>query len=86
MMNRFALKVALVGSVFLATVAAPIAALAAPLNGWERVYYSDALHTTIVGEESFYCTGGRTFWWGEATPYYDQETYPCMPPPGPVGH
>lgn len=84
MMHKLVLKVALVGSVFLATAAAPIAAFAAPSNGWERIYYSDALHTTTVGEESFYCTGGRHLWWGETTPYFDQETYPCTPPPGPI--
>jgi hypothetical protein len=81
MLRRLALKVMLVGSVLLSTAAAPIAAFAAPSNGWERVYYSDVEHTEAVGEESFYCTGGRHLWWGERTNYFDQETYPCTPPP-----
>ena len=77
MMNKFALKIALVGSVFLATVAGPIAAFALPQNGWDRMYYSDAAHTTPVGEQTFYCTGEKYTWWGETSPYFDQTTFPC---------
>lgn len=77
MMNKFALKIALVMSVFLATAAAPVAVFAVPANGWDRIYYSDALHTTPVGEQTLYCTGDRYIWWGEVSPYFDQATFPC---------
>jgi hypothetical protein len=75
------LRIALAGAGLLAAIAIPLAALAYPPSGWERVYYDDAAHTTNVGEETMYCTGKKHLWWGTVTPYFDQEIIDCNDPP-----
>lgn len=80
MKKSIKMKIALAGAGLLAAIAIPLAALAYPPTGMERVYFDDAAHTTIVGEETMYCTGKKTLWWGVQTPYFDYEIIDCHDP------
>ena len=71
------IKIALAGAGLFAAIAIPLAALAYPPTGIERVYFDNAAHTTIVGEETMYCSGKTTLWWGTQTPYFDYEIIDC---------
>lgn len=45
-------------------------------TGHEFHYYSDASHTTVVGD-CIYCVGSSRCW-GTITPYYTIVNYPCQ--------
>jgi hypothetical protein len=80
MKKSIKMKIALAGAGLVAAIAIPLAAIAYPMFGWEHVYYSDASHTTVVGEETMYCTGKKNLRWGETTAYYDEELIDCHDP------
>ena len=56
-MSRKAVKWAALGGLACAAAAWATAALALPANGHWYIYYSDASHSQIVGEEYLSCGG-----------------------------
>jgi hypothetical protein len=52
---------------------------ASALHVWHTYWYSDATHSTLVGEEySDDCTG-EVWWWGVVTQYHTEVTTWCRP-------
>lgn len=64
------------GLIALSALTASAISLAAPTNEIETVYFSDASHTTVVGETDLYCTG-RHRSWGTTSIYKETTSYPC---------
>lgn len=81
MLKSAKLRWTMAGVGALAAVAIPLVAIAYPKYGWERVYYSDASHSQIVGEGTMYCNGRTFFPWGYSTPYFDETLVDCNDPP-----
>jgi hypothetical protein len=51
-------------------------AAATTKTGHDFTYYNNANHTTVVGYR-YYCIG-RSGGWGQITPYYVMNNYPCQ--------
>lgn len=49
---------------------------ALPCNEVERIYYSDATYSTVVGERILFCNG-QTWKWGSVTSYVQVYSTPC---------
>jgi len=60
--------IALLATSFIIT--APRTAAALPSQSCDCIYYSDASHTTEVGERFVYCNG-QIYRWGTTSPYVD---------------
>lgn len=55
---------------------APRTASALPAASCDCIYYSDASHTTEVGEREVFCNG-QQFRWGTTSAYADCACDPC---------
>jgi len=64
------------GLVAISALTASAISLAAPSYELDTVYYSDASHTTVVGETNLYCTGRHSSW-GTTSAYKETTSYPC---------
>jgi hypothetical protein len=72
-LRRLAVILVIVGAGLLA--ARPASALNEVYTAW----YSDASHSTLVGEEYRNNCTGYVWWWGVTTTYWTQDKTPCGP-------
>ena len=73
----FGLMLALALMVGAFTLGMPQTAQACPSNEVTTTYYSDAAHTTVVGERILLCNCLGYATWGVKTPYYTVDSLSC---------